>query len=90
MPTAGAVVTVPDADEPVAIAKEGVAEETVFEGVEFTYVGDWTIEAATDAEWLTLNYADGALSYTAEANDGAVRNATVTITASHEGEESKT
>lgn len=90
VPTAGAVVTVPDADEPVVVPVEGVAEETVFEGVEFTYVGDWTVKATTDAEWLTLNYADGALSYTAEANDGTVRYATVTITASLEGEESKT
>ena len=90
VPTAGAVVTVPDADEPVVVAMEGVAEETVFEGVKFTYVGDWTIKATTNTEWLTLNYSDGVLSYTAKANDGAVRNATVTITASHEGEESKT
>ena len=90
VPTAGAVVTVPDADEPVVVPVEGVAEETVFEGVEFTYVGDWTVKATTDAEWLTLNYADGALSYTAEANDGTVRYATVTITASLEGEEPKT
>lgn len=90
VPTAGAVVTVPDADEPVVVPVEGVAEKTVFEGVEFTYVGDWTVKATTDAEWLTLNYADGALSYTAEANDGTVRYATVTITASLEGEESKT
>ncbi len=90
VPTAGAVVTVPDADEPVVVPVEGVAEETVFEGVEFTYVGDWTVKAATDAEWLTLNYADGVLSYTAKANDGVTRTAAVTITASHEGEESKT
>lgn len=90
VPTAGAVVTVPDADEPVVVAMEGVAEETVFEGVKFTYVGDWNISVSDNAEWLTVNYADGALSYTAEANDGAVRNATVTITASHEGEETKT
>jgi len=87
VPTAGAVVTVPG--EKVVIAKDGVAAETVFEDVEFTYVGDWTITAETDAEWLTLKYADGALSYTAEANAGGVRNAVVTITASHAGETSK-
>lgn len=90
VPTAGAVVTVPGSDKKVAIAKEGVAESTVFEDVEFTYVGDWTIEAETDAEWLTVDYADGVLSYTADANDGAVRYAVVTVTASLEGEESKT
>lgn len=90
VPTAGAVVTVPDADEPVVVPVEGVAEETVFEGVEFTYVGDWNISVSDNAEWLTVNYADGAISYTAEANDGAVRYAVVTVTASLEGEESKT
>lgn len=90
VPVAGAVVTVPDADEPIAIAKEGVAEETAFEEVEFTYVGDWAIEVTTDAEWLTLNYADGSLRYTAEANEGEVRYATVTITATHDGEETQT
>lgn len=89
VPTAGAVVTVPDADEPVVVPVEGVAEETVFESVEFTYVGDWNISVSDNAEWLTVNYADGAISYTAEANDGTVRNAVVTITASLEGEESK-
>ena len=90
VPVAGAVVTVPDADEPIAIAKEGVAEETAFEEVEFTYVGDWAIEVTTDAEWLTLNYADGSLRYTAEANEGTARKATVTITATHDGEETQT
>ncbi|MBE6227251.1 MAG: hypothetical protein E7120_00045 [Bacteroidales bacterium] len=90
VPTAGAVVTVPDADEPVVVPMEGVAEETVFEDVKFTYVGDWNISVSDNAEWLTVNYADGAISYTAEANDGTVRYATVTITASLEGEESKT
>lgn len=90
VPTAGAVVTVPDADDPLVVPVDGVAEETVFEGVKFTYVGDWNISVSDNAEWLTLNYADGALSYTAEANDGTVRYATVTITASLEGEESKT
>ena len=89
VPTAGAVVTVPDADEPVVVPMEGVAEETVFEDVKFTYVGDWNISVSDNAEWLTVNYADGAISYTAEANDGTVRNAVVTITASLEGEESK-
>lgn len=89
VPTAGAVVTVPAEDKPVVIAKEGVAEKTVFEDVEFLYIGDWNISVSDNAEWLTVNYADGALSYTAEANDDKVRYATVTITASLEGEESK-
>ena len=89
VPTAGAVVTVPDADEPVVIAKDGVAEETVFEGVKFTYVGDWNISVSDNAEWLTVNYADGALKYVAGANPGTARFANVTITATHEGEDAK-
>ncbi|MBQ3248638.1 MAG: hypothetical protein IJB03_03135 [Alistipes sp.] len=89
VPVAGAVVTVPDADESVVIAVEGVTEATPFEEVTFTYVGDWAIEVATDAQWLTLNYADGVLSYLAGANEGVARYANVTITATHEGEESK-
>ena len=89
VPVAGAVVTVPDSDETVVIAIEGVTTETAFEDVTFTYVGKWTINVTTDAEWLTLNYADGVLSYTAEANDGTVRYANVTITATLEGEETQ-
>lgn len=89
VPVAGAVVTVPDVDEPVVIAVEGVTEETPFEEVKFTYVGDWAIEATSDAAWLTLNYADGVLKYYAGANEGAVRRANVTITATHDGETSK-
>ncbi len=89
VPVAGAVVTVPEEDESVVIPVEGVAEDTVLEDVKFTYVGDWTIAVSTDAQWLTLEYADGVLRYSAEANDGAVRYATVTISATHEGEEAK-
>ena len=87
VPTADAVIVVPDADEPVVVAKEGVATDLAFEEVEFTYVGDWTITPTTqdDCDWLTLKYADGQLFYTATANEGGVRNATVTITASHDG-----
>lgn len=89
VPVAGAVVTVPDADENVVIAVEGVTEDTIIEEVKFTYVGNWAIEVTTDAEWLTLNYADGVLRYLAGANEGRARYATVTITATLEGEETK-
>ena len=89
VPVAGAVVTVPEEDEKVVIPVEGVAEATVLEDVKFTYVGDWNIAVSSSADWLTLEYADGVLRYSAEANDGAVRYATVTISATHEGEEAK-
>lgn len=89
VPVAGAAVTVPDEDEPVVIGIEGVAELTAFEEVTFNYVGDWTIEATSDAAWLTLEYADGVLRYLAGANEGTTRKANVTITATHDGEETK-
>lgn len=89
VPVAGAVVTVPDEDESVVIGIEGVAELTEFEEVKFTYVGNWAIEATSDAAWLTLDYADGVLCYLAGANEGTARKANVTITATHDGEETK-
>lgn len=89
VPVAGAVVTVPDKDESVVIGIEGVAELTAFEEVKFNYVGDWAIEATSDAAWLTLDYADGVLRYLAGANEGTARKANVTITATHDGEETK-
>lgn len=92
IPTVAAVVTVPDSDEVVTIAEEGASEATTIEDVVFNYVGPWTISVSDDADWLDLAYdaAKGALTYTAEANVGAKREATATITASLEGEESLT
>ncbi len=90
VPTAGAVVTVPDADEHVVIPVEGVAEAVAFEEVDFTYIGDWNISVSDNAEWLTLDYADGVLKYLAGANPGVVRYAEVTIKATHDGEADKT
>lgn len=92
IPTVAAVVTVPESDEVVTIAEEGVSEATAIEDVVFNYVGPWTISVSDNAEWLSLAYdaANNALTYTAEANAGAKREATATITASLEGEESLT
>ncbi len=86
VPTPEAQFTVPAENSPVVIGKEG-ATGAEFETVAFNYVGDWTISVSDNADWLTLNYADEKLSYTATANTGAVRNAVVTITASHDGED---
>lgn len=88
IPTVAANVTVPTAS--VVIAEEGAAEATAIEAVVFNYVGDWTITATPEAYWLTVNYADEKLTYTAEQNTGAKREATVTITATREGEEALT
>lgn len=86
VPTADAVISVP---EQVVVEVEGVAEAKEFDGVEFTYIGDWAIKVSSSAEWLKLNYADGVLTYTADANPEGVRYATVTIQASHDGEETQ-
>ena len=90
IPVVDATVTVPDSDESVVIAEEGAVEPTAINEVVFNYVGDWTIAVASSESWFSPIYADGKLSYTAEANTGAKRETTVTITASLEGHESLT
>ena len=92
IPTVAAVVTVPDSDEPVTIAEEGVTEATTIEDVVFNYVGNWAISVSDNAEWLNLVYdaTNNCLTYTAVANTGAKREAVAIITASLEGEESLT
>jgi hypothetical protein len=92
IPTIAANVATPDSDEKVVIAEEGVAEATAIKGVVFNYVGDWKIAVSDNAEWLNVAYdaAKNCLTYTAEANTGAKREAVVTITASLEGQESLT
>lgn len=87
IPVVAANVTVPDADDPVVIAEEGAQTATPVEEVVFNYVGDWNVSASASESWLTVSYADGVLSYTAEANAGGVREAVVTITATREGSE---
>ncbi len=90
IPVVDANVTVPDADESVVIAEEGAAEATAITEVVFNYVGNWEISVASSESWFSPIYADGKLSYIAEANAGAKREAVVTITASLEGHESLT
>ena len=91
IPVVDANVTVPDEDEYVTIAEEG-ATNTAIEEVVFNYVGKWTITPSTTADWLTVSYdkAKSQLTYTAEANSGAKREAIVTITAKLEGKEDLT
>lgn len=90
IPVVAANVTVPESDEQVVIAEEGAQSATAIEDVVFNYVGDWAISATSDAQWLTLAYdkANNNLTYTAEANSGAVRTAVATITATLEGQQS--
>ena len=89
IPVVAANVTVPENDEQVVIAEEGAQSATAIEDVVFNYVGDWAISATSDAQWLTLAYdkANNCLTYTAEANSGAVRTAVATITATLEGQQ---
>lgn len=97
IPVVDANVTVPDSDESLVLAEEGAAEPTAIDEVVFNYVGDWTItpsieypEGSTDTDWLNVAYdaAKNCLTYTAEANTEAKRDAVVTITATLEGQES--
>lgn len=90
IPVVDATVTVPDSDESVVIAEEGVTEPTAITEVVFNYVGDWTIAVASSESWFSPIYADGKLSYTAEANTGAKRETIVTITAALEGHDNLT
>lgn len=94
IPVVAANITVPEADETVVIAEEATTEATAIstELVTFNYVGAWTITATTEAEWMDVAYdaENNCLTYTAEANTGAKRETTVTITASMEGQESLT
>ncbi len=92
IPVVAAVVTVPDSDEVVTIAEEGAAEATAINDVVFNYVGPWAISVSDNAEWLNVAYdaEKNCLTYTADANTGAKRETTVTITATLEGQESLT
>lgn len=87
IPTVAVDITLPDT--PVVIAKEGAVEAASISEVVFNYVGSWAISVTTDAEWLDVTYdaTKNALSYTADANADAEREAIVTITASMEGME---
>lgn len=90
IPVVDATVTVPDSDESVVIAEEGATEATPISEVVFHYVGNWTIAVASSESWFSPIYADGKLSYTAEANTGAKRETIVTITAALEGHDNLT
>ncbi|MBQ8854272.1 MAG: hypothetical protein IJZ67_08230 [Alistipes sp.] len=92
IPVVAANVTVPDSDEVVTIAEEGAAEATAINDVVFNYVGPWAISVSDNAEWLNVAYdaEKNCLTYTADANTGAKRETTVTITATLEGQQSLT
>lgn len=92
IPVVEANVTVPATDESAVIPEEGATTATAISEVVFNYVGDWTISVTDEAEWLSVAYdaTNNCLIYTADANTGAKRETTVTITASMEGKESLT
>lgn len=68
------------------VTAAGVANATQSVGLG-SPVGDWTYTVSSDATWLSaLSLSDGKVYYTAAANTGAERTATVTITASCAGQ----
>ena len=88
LPTVTPNIEVPDSDESVVISEDETADATAISDVVFNYVGDWTITPSvtyegTDTGWLNVTYdaENNYLTYTAEANAGAKRYATVTLTA---------
>lgn len=94
IPVTPAIVTVPDKDESVVVVEEGVTAGAI-SAVNFNYVGDWqisvsdTVKGGTeDATWLNVTYdkANNCLTYNAAPNEGSVRYATVTITATLDGQ----
>lgn len=94
IPVTPAIVTVPDKDEPVVVVEEGATAGAI-SAVTFNYVGDWHISVsdtvkgeAEDATWLNVTYdkANNCLTYNAAPNEGSVRYATVTITATLDGQ----
>ena len=75
-------VIVLSTEQPVAVGDEG-GEITISYTIKNPADGV-ALEASADADWLTdVQYADGTVTYTAAANEGAERTATVTL--SYEG-----
>lgn len=75
-------VIVLSTEQPVTVGDEG-GEVTISYTIKNPADGV-TLEASADADWLTdVQYADGTVTYTAAANEGAERTATVTL--SYEG-----
>jgi uncharacterized protein YegP (UPF0339 family) len=67
----------------VSLAADATSGETT---VVATNADGWNITAETDAEWITnLQYANGKITFSSEANEGDVRTAIVTVTAVKEG-----
>lgn len=67
----------------VSLAADATSGETT---VVATNADGWNITAETDAEWITnLQYANGKITFSSEANEGEAREAKVTVTAVKEG-----
>ena len=92
VPVIPADITVPTGTNKVVVPEEGTAVETPIDEVVFNYVGEWNIEATSEAEWINFEFdkANNRLTYTAQANESVVRNTTATITATMDGQEPHT
>lgn len=75
--------------EDIVISEDEIQVPTKIEEVVFNYVGDWTISVSDNADWLELTYdsANNCLKYTAQENTSGKRDATVTITATLDGQD---
>ena len=89
IPVIPAYVTVPKS---VVVPEQATTEATPIDTVEFNYVGDWNISAVAVDNWISFEFdkAQNKLTYTTLKNDSFARETTVTITASMEGQPSKT
>lgn len=77
---------VPAIDYSIADVSIEADETSGYAIVTATNADGWDITAETDAEWVTnLQYANGKITFSSQANDGDARTATVTVTAVKEG-----
>ncbi len=72
----------------LVVAGKEASNAVVAEEVKFNYTDNWDISVSEEADWLEVNYADGKLTYTTQANENiGTRKAVVTIKATCNGAE---
>lgn len=72
----------------IVVAGKEASNAVVADEVKFNYTDNWDISVSEEADWLEVNYADGKLTYTTQANENiGTRKAVVTIKATCNGAE---
>ena len=72
----------------LVVAGKEASNAVVADEVKFNYTDNWDISVSEEADWLEVNYADGKLTYTTQANENiGTRKAVVTIKATCNGAE---